>query len=338
MSSAARPVAATGLRGARRRDLILGGAALAVFVAGLVSLAAATGWSETLASLARISPAGVLLLLILSLTNYLCRALRWRLYTRALTMPTHFGRDVLHYLAGLAMTVTPGRIGELIRMRWLKRETGLGLHRTAPLILMDRAGDLAATAVLLAGALALAGAGIEGGLTVAALSLAAAFALTRPSVLRLAAEAGWRLTGRARRTFARLRSAASALAPFSRPPVFLAALLLGMAGWFAEGYSFYLLLGWMDAPLGLWTAVAIFLFATLAGGATGLPGGLGGAEAVMVALLSLRGVPLEVAVPATAVIRLTTLWFAIAIGMVLFPFAEGRARRQTGGNADAMED
>ena len=68
----------------------------------------------------------------------------------------------------------------------------------------------------------------------------------------------------------------------------------------------------MGADIGLAKAIAIFTFATLAGGLTGAPGGVGGAEAAMVALLALDGVRLDIAVPATALIRLTTLWFALA--------------------------
>jgi uncharacterized membrane protein YbhN (UPF0104 family) len=47
----------------------------------------------------------------------------------------------------------------------------------------------------------------------------------------------------------------------------------------------------------------------------------------MIALLTLEGVPLAVSVPATAIIRLTTLWFAIALGLIAFPVAE-RANRK----------
>ena len=71
--------------------------------------------------------------------------------------------------------------------------------------------------------------------------------------------------------------------------------------------------------------MAIFLFSSIAGGLTGAPGGVGGAEAAMIALLSLEGIPLEVSIPATLIIRVTTLWFAIAIGLVVFPFAERAA-------------
>ena len=93
-------------------------------------------------------------------------------------------------------------------------------------------------------------------------------------------------------------------------------------GWMAEGYAFHLLLVWMGADIGLGKAVAIFVFSTLAGGLTGAPGGVGGAEAAMIALLALDGIPMEVSVPATAIIRVTTLWFAIGIGMAVFPLAE----------------
>lgn len=105
----------------------------------------------------------------------------------------------------------------------------------------------------------------------------------------------------------------------------LGAGALSILGWLAEGYAFHLILGWMGHAVPFWMATAIFLFAALAGGLTGAPGGLGGTEAAMVALLLVEGVPLEAAVAATAIIRLTTLWFAIGIGVALFPLAERRA-------------
>ncbi|WP_157937756.1 lysylphosphatidylglycerol synthase transmembrane domain-containing protein, partial [Oceaniglobus roseus] len=128
--------------------------------------------------------------------------------------------------------------------------------------------------------------------------------------------------------------AARTLARFSHPAVILFALALGLVGWLAEGLAFWLLLGWMGSEVALSTAIAIFVFSTLAGGLTGAPGGIGGAEAAMVALLSLQGVPLSVALPATAIIRLTTLWFAIALGLAAFAEAE----RRSGKGAHALED
>ena len=95
-------------------------------------------------------------------------------------------------------------------------------------------------------------------------------------------------------------------------------------------YAFWLLLTWMDVEIGFWLAVLIFVFSTLAGGLTGAPGGIGGAEAAMVGLLLLEGIPFEVALPATAVIRATTLWFAILIGLGVFPYAEAKSNLNEG--------
>jgi len=165
-------------------------------------------------------------------------------------------------------------------------------------------------------------AGISGAWTVALIALLMAWAATRPVLFRGLITIAWKMVGRFARLFASLRRAALGLSVFSKPAVFFPATLLGMIGWFVEGYAFYLLLGWMGADISLPVSVAIFFFAMLSGGASGLPGGIGGAEAAMIALLSLQGIPLEITLPATAIIRMTTLWFAIVLGLGVFPFAE----------------
>ncbi|MGB7320898.1 MAG: lysylphosphatidylglycerol synthase transmembrane domain-containing protein, partial [Albidovulum sp.] len=235
---------------------------------------------------------------------------------------------------GFAMIVTPGRVGELVRMRWLKRETGWSFERTAPLALMDRASDLTAMALILGLSVATAAGGITGALPVTILALLAAYVATRPALLSALVTLAHRMIGRGARFFGRLRTAARSLSRFANVGVMIPALALGVIGWLAEGYAFHLLLGWMGTDIGLMKAIAIFVFATLAGGLTGAPGGVGGAEAAMIALLSLDGVGMEVSVPATAIIRVTTLWFALGIGMILFPFAERLSLR----GKNALED
>ncbi|MEO1704026.1 MAG: lysylphosphatidylglycerol synthase transmembrane domain-containing protein [Pseudomonadota bacterium] len=300
---------------------------LAAVIVGLVGMAAATGWEDTLAQLQKLSVGAMAFLLLLSIANYGMRAARWDLFARELGLPTDFRTNARHYLGGFAMTVTPGRVGELIRMRWLRAETGWTFERTAPLALVDRAADLAAMGLMLALAVALSTMGITLALPVAVASVCAAVIATRPSLLSSIVSTIYRLTGRLPRLMARIRASARAISCFSTPRVILIAGTLSVLGWLAEGWAFHLLLDWMGAPLPFWTAVAIFLFATLAGGLTGAPGGIGGAEAAMVALLTLEGIPLEISIAATAVIRLTTLWFAIALGFFFFPFAERSAAK-----------
>lgn len=323
MTSTQPPFANGLVRFARRhRDLLLLGGLFALVLIGLASLAAATGWAETMAQIARLSALQITLLLALSLVNYGFRGLRWHLFARRLGLPTHILQDLRHFLGGFAMSVTPGRVGELIRMRWLRRETGWPVERTAPLALMDRASDLLAMSLILGLAISLSATGIRGALPITLLALIAAYVATRPRLLAGLATTLHRITGLWPRLFARLRAASRSLARFSDPRTMTATAALGVIGWMAEGYAFYLLLMWMGADVGFWSAIAIFVFSALAGGLTGAPGGLGGAEAAMIGLLMLEHVPLEISLPATLIIRLTTLWFAIGIGLAVFPFAE----------------
>lgn len=306
----------------RWRDYAVLGTLIAFVVGGLIALAVATGWQETMTQIARLSLLQVAALLGLSLFNYFARALRWHLFARKLVPSTNLIQNARHFLGGLAMSVTPGRLGELVRMRWLARETGISFDRSAPLMLADRASDLSAMGILLALAIAASATGIVGAAPVAILALIAAFVATRADLLIACSGLVYRVVGRFPRLFARLRRAGRALAQFSTPGLLANATFLGALGWLAEGVAFWLLLQWMGAEVAFSTAVAIFVFSTLAGGLTGAPGGVGGAEAAMVALLTLEGVPLETSLPATAIIRLTTLWFAILIGLMVFPFAE----------------
>lgn len=320
----------TGTSSPRRlRDLALLGGLFALVIAGLASLAAATGWAETFTQLGKLGWVQIVLLLGLSLVNYLFRALRWHLFARRLGLPLTIRQNLRHFLGGFAMSVTPGRVGELIRMRWIRRETGWSFDRTAPLVLVDRASDLAAMGLILALALALAAGGIRWAAPVAGLAVVAAFVVTRPALLSGLATRFYRATGLFPRLMGRLRRAAHSLRAFSHPSTLAFAGFLGLIGWLAEGYAFHLLLGWFGAELGFWKAVMIFVFSTLAGGLTGAPGGIGGAEAAMIALLYMDGIGPEIAVPATVVIRVTTLWFAILIGLAIFPRAEAKSKGQT---------
>lgn len=297
----------------------------AVFLVGLVAIAAATGWEEALAAAGRLTVAEFAILLTLSLGNYLLRGVRWHVFTRAIDLKTPLTTNLLHYIGGFAMTVTPGRIGELVRLRWIWRETGRRPDTTASIMIADRAADLSSVGLSLAITVALTATDIDGAWAVAAVALLLAFIATRPKLARYCLTLGYRMTGIFPRIFAGLRRAAAGLAAYSRARVLLPATALGILGWCAEAGAFWLLLTWLGADVALPVAFAVFFFSMLTGGATGLPGGIGGAEAAMIAALALVGVPFEIALPATAIIRLTTLWFAILMGIVLFPFAERSA-------------
>jgi uncharacterized protein (TIRG00374 family) len=93
------------------------------------------------------------------------------------------------------------------------------------------------------------------------------------------------------------------------------ATLLSVIGWLAEALALHLILIWMGATPSVAFSLFAYAAAMLAGALSFLPGGLGGAEVVMVGLLMLGGMSSGDAVAATVLIRLATLWFAVVLGL-----------------------
>jgi uncharacterized protein (TIRG00374 family) len=145
---------------------------------------------------------------------------------------------------------------------------------------------------------------------------AALLVLFVPAIARVATR--WSPTGNGRVT-ALIHQMAEVLAHMRgclAPGPLVAGLALGVLAWSVESWGFDILLRALGYPLPLATAFSIYAFSMLTGGISFLPGGLGGSEAAMIILLRLVGVPLSVAVAGTLLIRLTTLWFAVLLGII----------------------
>ena len=296
---------------------------LLIFVVVMVGAIALTGWQDASKAVRELGALKLMALCGLAGAHYIIRALRWHLLVRAGGVSTSVSQNMLHFFGGFAMTATPGRVGELIRLRWLMRATGRGFGDLLPVAFADRAIELAAIVGLIALALSIASLGTTAAWWVLLAGTVLVAIACRPQILELMVVWAWRvLGGRAGRLFVKLRRLTRKLRPFMRWPVMLPTLLIGLVGWAFEGLAFWLLLDWLGASISPATATAIFLTAVLSGALSGLPGGLGGTEASAVALLLLQGVPLETAILATAIIRVATLWFAVMIGFIVFPFAE----------------
>ena len=288
-------------------------AAAAVLYAGFSLIA---GWNGVAAAVSAIGWPVVAAALGLALANYVLRLVRWRMYLTTLGHPVGLRSAASIYFAGFAFTATPGKAGELLRGVFLKHE-GVPLLVSTAAFLSERLGDLIGVLVI-----ALPGAMVhpQGGLIVgigAAIIAALVMALSQ----RRALEGAVHVCARSRfRLVVRLGALARLLVEARRchePRVLVLGLALSLAAWCAEAYAFHLVLAAMGVQIELGFAMSIYALAMLAGAVSFLPGGVGGAEAVMTALLMVSGANEAKAVAATLVIRLATLWFAVALGALV---------------------
>ncbi len=306
----------------RLRQVALVGALAVLVYLGLALLGDAPTFLD---GLQRLGPTQWAVLLGLSLVNYGLRFIRWHLYLRALGAPVPPGRNLLIYLAGFAFTVTPGKAGEAVRSVYL-RAAGVPWSPGLAALAVERVLDLAAVVILATLVLRVFADRILPAFAILVLVVGLLLLITRPSVARRLL--AW-LPDRGR--WADLRDGSLAILDQARlllaPKRLLGGLGLGVLAWGAEAWGFYLLLQWLAVDAEPWHAMGIYAVGMLAGALSFLPGGLGGAEAAMVALLMAGGTALGTAVLATVICRAVTLWFAVVIGVGAV-FVLGRRRLQ----------
>lgn len=295
-----------------------------------------SGWHDIWSSVARVGVGGLAAVLLLSLANYGLRFVRWQIYLRAMGHHLPWAPSLAIYLAGFALTTTPAKAGEALRGVLLQRR-GVPYAVSFAAFFSERLSDLMAIV-----ALTLVG---MTGIYPAALPLVAVSAV---GVIALYAVAASRRVlewlrasarGSARSTALR-RGLADVLLNANHchsPRLLCVASALSLVAWLAEAWAFYLLLHWSGNDVALPFAVFCYAFSMLAGALSFMPGGLGGAEAAMIAVLMVSGVSQGDAIAATLLCRLTTLWFAVAIGMAAMARLSVRTPRPPADHAGSSE-
>lgn len=300
------------IAGWRYRALVL---SIIAAMAGYLAFSLWGGWQDVVRAMELVGLGGLAAALAMSLLNYALRFVRWQLYLGELGHRLAAPASARIYLAGFALTTTPGKAGEMLRGVLLRRH-GVPWSDSFAAFVSERLSDLAAIVLLTllglalypgAGALVLVGAGAV---------LAGLLVLSRRQLLahwhaRTAAAAG-----RLRRLLHHGLHTLLQASRCHRPTLLLAATALSLVAWAAEALAFLWILNWLGMEVDFAFAAFVYAVAMLAGALSFMPGGLGGAEAAMVALLLWRGMPLPDAVAATVLIRLATLWFAVVLGVI----------------------
>lgn len=267
------------------------------------------GWSELTRAASQFRWAWLPAVLMLSVINYLLRFGKWQYYLRLLGLKIPRRESLMIHLSGLALTITPGKLGEVVKSYFLWRRYQYPVARTAPIVLADRLSDLIA-ALLLA---AVGSLGFHYGhrlvvITTGILILIIVLISIRPIGRRLF---GW----------SRFYQASYELIRFDR---LIWPTVLATAGWGGEALGFWFI--WLGLGLtgSFLSALFVYSFATIVGAIALLPGGLGVTEGTLVGLLRYLAIPEGIAALATLLVRAATLWFGVILGTVMMIVTERR--------------
>lgn len=261
-------------------------------------------------------------LLAISLCSYLFRYIRWRWLLSRSGYSVNWVYGFIAYLAGFAFTATPGKVGELLRIRYFSK-VGVPVDISFGAFVYERALDL--IIVLILGSLVIS----RPELLILVLSFVVIFLgllvglALNPNVLTKSSEFfshySW---ARLERFILIVRDGLSSCRSWFNPLDLIVSVTCGLLAWTLTSGGFMWLLSDLGVSIQPLEAFTIYPLAMLAGAASMLPGGVGSTELTIVLLLGVYGVATSIATIAAIGIRFATIWFAVLIGFLCLGILE----------------
>jgi len=295
-----------------RRNLVL---ALAMGAAVYLILAILSDLDELAAALDSFNYALIPAILGLVSLSYVGRFFRWVYYLRVLKVSVPTGINAAIFTSGLSMTISPGKLGEVLKSVFVRQVSGAPIARTAPAVVAERATD---------------------GTGMVAWGFLGAFALNLPpwtmlmflavAVFGIVVLRSKRLSLAAERILSKLplvNRFAPHLSDFhgaSNELLATGPLAVGTAisfvAWGFECLGVYLCAVGLNADRPFLLIVFVFAVSSLLGVVSMLPGGIGAVEAGLYGqFVAVANLSTGLAGALTLVIRLATLWFATLLGV-----------------------
>ncbi len=288
---------------------------------------AASDWQAVAEALVEFPVHTLFVVAGLVVVGWLIRGLRFWYYLRESELTVPLGYAEIVFLAGFALTGTPGKMGEAVKGVFLKQDYGVPFTAVIGILVVERLMDL--VGVLLLGGVSFLG--FEewrfAFAVCAVLVIAGGIMLCMERVYRPVLEKIAKIS-LLRWPAARMLDILVSGRKLMTPKVFVVGLVMSLVAWGLESLSLYLILEGLELKATLSEANFVYCLSTILGALSMLPGGIGGMEASMVALLAVVGIGYTSALPAVILIRACTLWFAVLAGLAMMCTLLWRARRR----------
>lgn len=225
--------------------------------------------------------------------------------------------NFLLYFAGLSMIVTPFGSGELIKSYFLKKQKNYEISKTSPVVLSERFHDFLAIISMIGVTLL-----VFNSIPAIALFIFGIIFVTfilivirKKGLMELVLTKFLKIKFMKKFTESILVSHES-IKKLAKNKILFKAFILSLLGITSDAIAVYLSFLAMDIQLNVLLTSQIYFVSSLIGILTLLPAGIIVTETTMISLLFSEGIQLSIASVLVLLIRLTTIWFATAIGFI----------------------
>lgn len=253
-----------------------------------------------------------LALLFFSL-GYIIRSLRWIFMLKFLKIHLPIFKTLIIYFTGYAFSLTPGKLGEVVKSKYLEEEFKIPKTQSIPTVFVERYYDVIGVVLII-----LVSYGIfESSNTV--LILGGIIAVVSYVIIRSRIRKKIFTYLEKIKLFSKILK--KLIASFDifdellKPQPFIVCTSLTIFAWILEALGAFFVFQSFSMNLDVTKAVFIYLITSFIGASTFLPGGVGGTEGSMLGFLILEGYSYEESLGPTIIIRFFALWYAIIIGL-----------------------
>ena len=220
------------------------------------------------------------------------------------------------YMSGLSLVTTPGGAGIFIKSVYLKKIFNIPTEKSIAVIFLERYHDLlAGTSIILVTLLIHFGLVSMSLVIISALLLGVMYLLIKSQRFFLSLYSRLRKIKFVSKNIPEIGPSKS-FSILTNPKNMTRGWLLSILGWGIDSLSVYVVFLALNVDLGYLLTSQIYLTSLGYGILSLLPGGIGVSESVADLLLVREGLDLSVAASLVILMRLCTVWFATAIGVV----------------------
>ena len=255
-------------------------------------------------------------ILILAPLGWLALYYRWVLLLRNLNYNLPHKKNFQIFLSGFALSVTPGKVGELLKSQLLKDSFGIPRKITAPVILVERLYNAVGIVTVSSfGIWFFDFSGIV--ILITTCILVVIFVSLRIKKLFLILI----------QKISKIKFLSKFSDSFSdsydvvntsiKPKIFIISSLLSVVYWILESIAVYFILRSFGIDfLELYNVIPAYATSIILGVVSFMPAGLGVVEGTLVGLLSIQGLAISTAITLTIFIRIFTIWYSVIVGFV----------------------